>query len=529
MTRFEVINMFNTVVIRSNRVILACVLSVSIISSVNCFAQSYWDAIFQLGYDPVTQDVNQTLACRRIEGIYRFRELISNNLTADQDLLIKIRDLDSRITSLDVANVYEFLPYSDADGVWRAIGVRGQSDVNAYRLNVVDPNIEEWLNSSSDDDTRIAGSQDHFGDIGLGIFIRPFRKETFRFLTEVQLYLADIPAGNVIRVFNGMLTTTWAYAAGEANLPTAIIEENALDRQSVKILNGISNDFPDFFRITTQYYNIENIVSSNNKNAEDSLAFNIRVRLNREAFSLHYPEIGKILKKWREIVQFKARIFNKQDQLMGMVELDSTNNLFTIQFRILSDRFISMHDDGILKINNGFSLTAAGSTQFKVVCDIHLNIVGMQLKIDALPVVLDYRHSDGGPRLKARLVQAPQKIEAGGSVYGFIPIWMVDLLIPSNVQEIMNSFFQTLAKGNDGNGSVIRIYSFPEQAPKQSFLLNTDAEVPANGTIKLGFNLQRKFFAMPPEVLVEIRAFKKQLWHGLYRDYQRIKIQRGYQ
>jgi hypothetical protein len=264
MTRFEVINMFNTVVIRSNRVILACVLSVSIISSGNCFAQSYWDAIFQLGYDPVTQDVNQTLACRRIEGIYRFRELISNNLTADQDLLIKIRDLDSRITSLDVANVYEFLPYSDADGVWRAIGVRGQSDVNAYRLNVVDPNIEEWLNSSSDDDTRIAGSQDHFGDIGLGIFIRPFRKETFRFLTEVQLYLADIPAGNVIRVFNGMLTTTWAYAAGEANLPTAIIEENALDRQSVKILNGISNDFPDFFRITTQYYNIENIVSSNN-------------------------------------------------------------------------------------------------------------------------------------------------------------------------------------------------------------------------------------------------------------------------
>jgi len=255
----------------------------------------------------------------------------------------------------------------------------------------------------------------------------------------------------------------------------------------------------------------------------------IRVRLNCEAFSLHYPEIGKILKKWREIVKFKARIFDKRDQLMGMVELDSTNNLFTMQFRILSDRFISMHDDGILKINNEFSLTAAGSTQFKVVCDIHLNIVGVQLKIDALPVVLDYRYSDGGPHLKARLVQAPQKIEAGGSVYGVIPIWMVDLLIPSNVQEIMNNFFQTLAMGNDGNGSVIRIYSFPEQASKQSFLLNTNAEVLANGTIKLGFNLQRKFFAMPPELLVEIRAIKKQLWHALYRDYQRIKIQRRYQ
>jgi hypothetical protein len=160
-----------------------------------------------------------------------------------------------------------------------------------------------------------------------------------------------------------------------------------------------------------------------------SQAFKIRVRLNREALSIHYPEFGKLLEKWREIVKFKAHIFDKLDQLMGMVELDSINNL----------------------------------------------------------------------------------------------------LIPSNVQKIMNSFFQTLAMGNDGNGSMIRIFSFPEQASKQSFLLNTDAEVLANGTLKLGFNLQRKFFALPPEFLVEIRTFKKQLWNALYHDFQRIKTQRGYQ
>ena len=204
-------------------------------------AQSYWDAIFELGYDPITQKVNHGLACRRIEGIHRFRELILDRLAAKQDLLIKMRDLDSRITSLDVANVYDFLPYSDADGVWRAIGVRGQSDFNAYRLNMIDPDIENWLNSSTADYTGIAGDQDHFGDIGLGIFIRPLRTDTFKFFTEARLYLADIPAANVMRVINAMLITTWAYAAGVANLPTEITEKNALDRQGVKILNGISN------------------------------------------------------------------------------------------------------------------------------------------------------------------------------------------------------------------------------------------------------------------------------------------------
>ena len=163
-------------------------------------AQSYWDAIFELGYEPMAQKADHALACRRIEGIHRFRELISDHLIADQDLLIKMRDLESRITSLDVANIYDFLPYSDADGLWRAIGVRGRSDFNAYRLNVVDPNIEKWLNPSTGDYPGIAGSQDHFGDIGLGIFIRPFRKDTFKFLTEARLYLDDIPAANVITV-----------------------------------------------------------------------------------------------------------------------------------------------------------------------------------------------------------------------------------------------------------------------------------------------------------------------------------------
>ena len=166
-------------------------------------------------------------------------------------------------------------------GVWRAIGVRGQSDLNTYRLKMVDPDIDEWLNSSTDEYTGIAGGQDHFGDIG----------------------------------------------------------------------HGFSNDFPNFFRIISQYYNIENIVSSNNRNAENSLAFNIMARLNRETLSIHYPEVGKLLEKWREIVKFKAHIFDKHDQLMGMVELDSINNLYSMQFRIRSDRFIPMHDKEILKIN----------------------------------------------------------------------------------------------------------------------------------------------------------------------------------
>ena len=78
------------------------------------------------------------------------------------------------------------------------------------------------------------------------------------------------------------------------------------------------------------------------------------------SLSKNYPELGKLLKKWREIIKFRARIFDKQDRLMGSVELDSINNLFSVQFRILGDRFLPMSANGILKTNNGLSLTDTG-------------------------------------------------------------------------------------------------------------------------------------------------------------------------
>ena len=503
-------------------ILLLFLVIASLIATCDLSAQSYWDAIFKLGYEPITQKVDYALACRRIEDIHRFRQLISQHLTADQDLLNKIRDLDSRITSLDVSNVYDFLPYSDADGVWRAIGIRGQSDLNVYRLDVFDPNIEGWLNFSNADDTSITGSRDHFGDMGFGIFIRPVRKDTFQLIAGAQLNLDDIPAANIMRVVDAILATTWTYAGGAANQSIGAIKKSALYRPNEEVLKGISIDFPNLFWIITQYCDIESIISPNKPNNRDSLGFNIRVRLIPEAFSRQYPQFGKLLKSWREVVKFKARIFDKDGDLMGVVSLDSKKNLFTLQFRTSSDRFLPMQQDRTLKRNNGFSLTAEGSSQFRIDCDFHLNIVGMQIKIDALPVLLAYRQSDGGPHLKAHLAQVPQKINASGSVYGVIPVWLVDLLIPSNVQDIMDVFFQTLTTGDDGNGSLLRIYSISQQASKQSVFLETDAAVLANGTIKMGFNLQRKFFAVPPQLLVEIRTFKNQLWNAFYHDYRRF-------
>ena len=103
------------------------------------------------------------------------------------------------------------------------------------------------------------------------------------------------------------------------------------------------------------------------------------------------------------------------------------------------------------------------------------------------------------------------------------------MLIPSNVEKITSDFFQAMALANDGSGSVIEFEGTPQVLNRNHLLISAAAEVLANGAIKLGFNLQRRFARNQQELIADIRAFKTELWEAFYRDYQKVKKQRGCQ
>ena len=176
---------------------------------------------------------------------------------------------------------------------------------------------------------------------------------------------------------------------------------------------------------------------------------------------------------------------------------------------------------------DGFSLVKPGFKQFHIDYDIYLNIVGLHLDIESLQIILDYRYRNQALEIKACLWQPPENIEAGGWAFGFIPLWLVDVLIPSNVEDITKKFFQTLATGNDGEGTSLVLESFVNKEEKNNILFQADSEVLGNGMVKLGFNLQRKLVTRQKALLTEFGAFKKRLLNAFYQDYLSRKMKRG--
>jgi hypothetical protein len=97
------------------------------------YALSYWDAIFEIGFNPETQEVDSTTACKQIERLAGFRNTVHELPVLDVTLHNKIREVESQISSLDAGNLYTQLPYSESNGMWRGIGIRGGLDENDER------------------------------------------------------------------------------------------------------------------------------------------------------------------------------------------------------------------------------------------------------------------------------------------------------------------------------------------------------------------------------------------------------------
>ena len=108
-------------------------------------------------------------------------------------------------------------------------------------------------------------------------------------------------------------------------------------------------------------------------------------------------------------------------------------------------------------------------------------------------------------------------------VMGFLPIWLIDFFIPSNIEDMTREFFQTLSSGNNGEGVSMYFGSIPQDSLKDNLWFLTDAEVLSNGTMQFAHNLKRKMVREEDKLLKDIKLFEQQLWQSFYLDFLRIK------
>ena len=507
------------------------------------YALSYWDAIFEIGFNPETRSVDTPAAYKQIERLIEFRAAISERSVFEENLNSEIREVESQISSLDAGNLYQQLPFSDSEGIWRGIGVRGRLVDDRYLLGIADPGIDEWVNASSKEIPAFWGPGEKFGDFGFRTFIRPAGTDIFRVATQGHIQIDDLSSANLMRIIKQVLNVLWQSAkvntpanadrvATSGYMPSAKRSGSSnLDETSLKIINSLAADFPNLFAIFDRYFIIEKMVSTKSRTDAGSENFDILVRINVNAFKKNYPYLGKLIARLKGMLNFRATIFDTQNRPFGTLAFDGDKYRLAIQFNTQKGRFLYLGEKSGPAKGEGIDLTVPGDQKFYLMNDFQLNFVGLKLKIEGFKVDLNYYFDDTTAGGRVGIRQPPEEIRAEGRVWGFLPIWLIDLFIPSNIEDMTREFFNTLASGIDGTGVLMLLGSLPsmhsgiasDESLKDNLWFLANAEVLSNGTLRFAFNLQRSMMKEQDELAAEIKFFEQQLWKAFYRDYSRIK------
>jgi hypothetical protein len=483
-------------------------------------AQTYWDAIFEIGFDSMNQRVNPVLARDRLDRIFRLNSLVTDHLIINEKLGSKVQNMQSRTTSMDAKDLYDDMPHAVAGSQWQSLGIRGTSNPDSYQLDLTKPEITKRVSSSTRVQTGTSDHQHRFGDMDIRTSIRPTEKNAFRFVTHGQLYLDDLPADNLARVLNGMLKTLWVQASNDMDPPLDFFENSALNQQSKKVLYGIATEFPNLCGLLRQYVDIDAVIPTNLEPIAEDVMFDLKGRLNRDALVTDYPEMAKLLHMFEGMASIRSRVFDVHNGRLLTLQIDFQRNLANIQFRTFNGRLFPMRSTRESEAYSGFRLIDTKATRFKVISDIHISMVGLHFDIEGLQMAIEYANGEDGLRLKASMKQSPRAVVISGRVLGVFPVWLVDLLIPSNVEEITVNFLETLAKSNGGQGAEVELGSPPPLPSNNSLWLRADAEIVSNGTLKLGSHFQRAMAVDLQKFLSQASAFRKRLWHAFYQDYR---------
>jgi hypothetical protein len=408
--------------------------------------------------------------------------------------------------------------------VWRGIGIRGGLDDDHYQLSIIDPDIENWVNSYSRDIPEPWGPQKNFGDFGLRAFIRPAGSNSYRSATQGQLYIDDLNSSNMMRIVKQLVNTAWLLAGDGEHPPSEFFKDSALNDPSLRVMYGLAQDFPRLFAIFNQYFTIENIVAEEAAESTGPITFDIVIGINTTAIKKDYPYLGALFDRLKGMLNYQKTLFDEQSRPLGTVAFDGDKYLFSTRFKTQKGRFLVLTKNSSKAKETGVDLAVGGHQRFYMIQTFRLNIAGLKLNIEDLKVNLDYYYDDNAANVTAQLRQTPQEITAQGLILGFLPIWLVDFFIPSNIEDMTQAFFQTLASGNDGDGFFIMYGSIAQESLAGNLWLLTDGEVMSNGTIKFGFNLQRQMVRNKDKLLEDIRVFAQQLWKAFYLDFLRIKL-----
>ncbi len=389
------------------------------------------------------------------------QEVVFKNTEYHKQTQEFIDELWSSLESFNLKKLYRMLP--DESGAWRQLTVVGALDGELYRLGPVRPNVDV-SNVEKIDTVNRSGEIQALGDLVSNIRVKELSSEagtSYLIQNNLQLGIGAFSWDAVLGSGEEMLRLAVegdARFGRNTKMPWAqdyrmkVQAMNpTLNERDVEILAPLWAAFPESWNLLTKLGRVDDVV------IEDD-AFGGYQHL-KASFSLipdlidvNYPELASHLDSLNSLVKGAIEIEDDNGRLLRLT-MNSTTLSGTIDAYITQGRLLPVKNGKV--VTNVAPVRLGDGRQFSARVDSTMSILGVVTRMKGIETTIHYQPTEKGAVVQTAMTQVPE-IYVEGAALGFVPTAIIDLFLPTNIDELMREFMTVAVKGNDGKGIVTR-------------------------------------------------------------------------
>ena len=277
--------------------------------------------------------------------------------------------------------------------------------------------------------------------------------------------------------------------------------------------DSLAAAFPETDAFLRGHFRIDRLAAA--CDGDGSVYFDVCFEADEKALARDYPHLARMLKRTGKVLQVSATLTDAQGETLVRLDVNEPGSTTRLEFRTRNGQLLPLDPAAP---GRPLDLLEAGERTLALVTDTSLVLAGARLDVLGLTNRLCYAFHDDGPRLALQAAGSPRSIRSHGRIMGFLPVWLLDLFIPSNLEQMTSEFFDVLAEGRGGEGLMLAAGSRPGRGRNLWVLLDT--EVMSNGMVRFVLNLSHKFSGGRFRVARDVNRFGYACWQAFVTDYR---------
>lgn len=429
-------------------------------------------------------------AVEHLRQLSWINELTQKHLKIDRPTQDFIDGVYSTLEDFALDDLYERLP--EREGSWRRLRVFGKVSGDAYRIGRPKPGVQIKVGKG--------GARRAFGDFSAVARVKqvPDRDDSddHNFLMRGQVGAGIGPIGaaqvgvavqDALRILGGDADPS---QPAQDVLRRIAKRHPKLDPHERPILAVAYESFPRVSRWMERLGQVEGLVVHRADGGPQFQHVKVALRIEPDRIEQHYEEFADYLEDLGALADVRLELVDSVGKRLLSARFSTETLRGEVEFFVREGLLVpsqlrgknrTVYWKSPVSFEKAFSLRANATA--------HCKVLGIEVAIRRMKIDMKYVPGPTGLRLNASARTMPE-VEVGGAALGFIPAALVDVFIPSNIEELSNSFLRTAVEGNHGRGAVVEVrHDRPSTEDNATIEVAAGVEALDNFLVTLGMGI----------------------------------------